>query len=109
MDCIFCRIAEGKIPAKLVYESDTLIAFPDTNPSADTHILIVPKIHISGVQNLVSDHGELLAQIYQVANKLVSEYNLKGKQYRIVVNGGKAQHVPHIHFHLLGGNLKKLV
>lgn len=108
-DCIFCKIIKKEIPAKLVFESDFLIAFPDISPSADIHILIVPKEHIDGVQDLILEHGELLAQIYQIANQLVSEYNLSDKQYRIVVNGGKAQHVPHLHFHLLGGNLKKLV
>ena len=107
--CIFCKIIKKEIPAKLVFESDSIVAFPDINPSADTHILIVPKEHIVGVQDLVLGHAELLAQIYQVANELVKEYNLENKQYRVVVNGGKAQHVPHMHFHLLGGNLKKLV
>lgn len=109
MNCIFCKIIKKEISSKLVFESDSLIAFPDINPSADTHILIVPRKHIDKVQDLTTQDGELLSKIYQVANQLVSEYNLEGKQYRIVVNGGKAQHVPHLHFHLLGGNLKKLV
>lgn len=108
-DCIFCKIIKKEIPTNIVFESESLVAFPDINPSADTHILIVPKRHINGVHDLSLEHGEILAQIYQVANKLVSEYNLGDKQYRVVVNGGKAQHVPHLHFHLLGGNLKKLV
>lgn len=109
MDCVFCKIIKKDIPAKLVFESDSLIAFPDINPSADTHILIVPKKHIEGAQYLTVQDEELLGQVYQVANQLVKEYNLSDKQYRVVVNGGKAQHVPHIHFHLLGGNLKKFV
>lgn len=109
MDCIFCKIVKKQISANIVAETETLVAFPDHSPSADTHILIVPKEHIDGVQDLILEHGELLAQIYQVANKLVTEYNLKDKPYRVVVNGGKAQHVPHIHFHLLGGKLKKFV
>lgn len=107
--CIFCKIIKKEIPSNIVHETSSLVAFPDINPSADTHILIVPKKHINGVQDLTLEDGEILGQIYQVANQLVSEYNLSDKQYRVVVNGGKAQHVPHLHFHLLGGNLKKLV
>ena len=108
-ECIFCKIIKKEIPSSLVFESDTLVVFPDINPSAQTHLLIVPKEHIGGIGDLVLEHAELLAQIYQVANNLVKEYNLENKPYRVVVNGGKAQHVPHIHFHLLAGNLKKFV
>lgn len=108
-NCIFCKIIKKEIPSNIVYESDSLIAFPDINPSADTHLLIVPKIHIAGVQDLTTSHGELLAQIYSAVNKLVLDYNLKDALYRIVVNGGQAQHVPHLHFHLLGGNIRKMV
>ena len=109
MDCIFCKIIRKEIPASFVFESDSVVAFPDISPSADIHILVVPKKHIGGAQDLTTQDGGLLIKVYQVANQLVSEYNLSGKQYRIVVNGGKAQHVPHLHFHLLGGNLKKMV
>lgn len=109
MDCIFCKIIKKEIPANFVHETDSLVVFPDINPSADTHILIVPKIHISGVQDLGSEDGNLLADIYAVANQLVKQYNLTDNMYRVVVNGGKAQHVPHLHFHLLGGQLKKYV
>lgn len=109
MDCIFCKIVKKEIPSNFVFESDSLVAFPDINPSADKHILIVPKKHLAGVGDLTDQDGQLLSQVYQVANQLVSEYNLTDSPYRVVVNGGKAQHVPHLHFHLLGGNLKKFV
>lgn len=108
-DCIFCKIIKKEIPSNIVFESETIIAFPDINPSAEIHLLIVPRQHIGGVQDLTAQDSQLLAQIYKVANKLVSEYNLRDKSYRIVVNGGKAQHVPHLHFHLLGGIWKKMV
>lgn len=85
-------------------ESNALVAFGDLHPSADTHILIVPKKHIKSVRELKKEDGELLAEIYQAVNSLVNQYNLTEDSYRVVVNGGKAQHVPHIHFHLLGGN-----
>lgn len=108
-DCIFCKIIKKEITSNIIKETDSLMVFPDINPSADTHILIVPKKHIEGVQYLTVQDGELLAQIYQIVNELVSEYNLSDKQYRVVINGGQAQHVPHLHFHLLGGQLKKYV
>ncbi len=107
--CIFCQIISGKLPSKPVFESENIIVIPDLNPSADIHLLIVPKKHISGVSDLGEQDGKLLSEIYQVANKLVSQYNLSGNLYRIVVNGGKAQHVPHIHFHFLGGQWKKFI
>lgn len=109
MDCLFCKIIRRELPATIVHETDELVAFPDVNPSADTHILIVPKEHISGVQDLTDHQAGLLAKIYLTANELVRKNNLESNPYRIVVNGGKAQHVPHLHFHLLGGQWKKMV
>lgn len=108
-ECIFCRIIKGEIPSNIVHQTDTLVVFPDINPSADVHLLIVPKKHLSAVSEINKEHGQLLAEIYQVVNKLVKEFNLTDNLYRVVVNGGKAQHVPHLHFHLLGGQLKKYV
>lgn len=108
-DCIFCKIINKQVPAKIVYESDSLIVFPDINPSAKIHLLIVPKKHIAGIQDLTNQDGQLLADIYTVANQLVTQYNLEDNLYRVVVNGGKAQHMPHLHFHLLGGSWKKMV
>lgn len=108
-DCLFCKIIQKEIPAKLVFESDNLIAFPDIHPSADTHILIVPKKHIKGMQGLAEVDGKLLVEVFEVVKKLVSQYNLGDNLYRLAVNGGKAQHVPHLHFHFLGGNWKKFI
>lgn len=107
-DCIFCKIIKKEIPSNIIYESDSIVAFPDISPSADTHLLIMPKQHIGGVGDLSKEDGKLLANVYSVANQLVKQYNLTNNLYRVVVNGGKAQHVPHLHFHLLGGNLKNL-
>lgn len=109
MDDIFCKIINGEIPKEFIYESENLVAFPDINPSADVHILIVPKSHIESIRDIGAEHGSLLVEVYQAVNKLVTENNLKGSLYRVVVNGGKAQHVPHLHFHLLGGQWKKMV
>lgn len=108
-ECIFCKIIRKEILKEFTYESDNVVAFPDINPSADVHILIIPKKHIGGIKDLTSLDDPLLSEIYQVVNKLVAENNLGGDSYRMVVNGGKAQHVPHLHFHLLGGKWYKFI
>ena len=108
-ECIFCRIIKKEIPKEFIYESDNLVVFPDINPSADIHILIVPKKHISGIQDIKANDGLILVEVYEVVNKLVADNNLESSLYRVVTNGGKAQHIPHLHFHLLGGNWKKMV
>lgn len=108
-DCIFCKIIKGEIAKEFRFQSKDLVAFDDINPSAEVHILIVPKEHITGMSDLTDEHGELLTKVYQAVNKLVLQNNLTDNSYRVVVNGGRAQHVPHLHFHLLGGNWKKMV
>ncbi len=109
IDCLFCKIVRKEIPAKFVFESKTLVAFADIHPSADTHILIIPKEHIGGISDLQEKHAGLLSEIYSAVNKLVKENKLENGSFRVVVNGGKAQHVPHIHFHLLGGKWYKFI
>ena len=109
MDCIFCKIISGEIPKEFTYQTDRLVVFPDINPSADIHLLIVPKQHIRGIGEVGEKDTQLLAAVYTAINKLVKENNLGDDLYRVVVNGGKAAHVPHLHFHLLGGQWKKYV
>lgn len=108
-DCLFCKIIKKEIPSKIVYETESLVVFPDINPAADIHLLIVPKKHIAGVGEINEEHQGLLVEIYQMVKKLVEEQNLKDDLYRVVVNGGKAQHIPHLHFHLLGGQWNKYI
>lgn len=108
-DCLFCKIIRKEIPKDFEYESDSLVAFLDINPSADVHILIVPKEHIGGIGDIDSKRSGLLVEVYEAVRKLVAKKNLQDNLYRVVVNGGKAQHVPHLHFHLLGGQWKKMV
>lgn len=108
-DCIFCKIIRKEIPKEFTFESENLVAFSDINPSADIHILILPKQHIAGIQDLSQKNGKILVDIYSVVNQLVKQYNLGSNLYRVVVNGGTAQHVPHLHFHLLGGPWRKMV
>lgn len=105
-DCIFCKIIKKEIPAKIIYESKNIIVFPDINPGADVHLLMVPKEHINSMRDLEKGHGELLSEIFVVSEKLVKENNLENSAYRVVINGGRAQHIPHLHFHLQGGVFK---
>lgn len=108
-DCIFCKIIKGGILKKFDYETENLVVFPDINPSADIHLLIVPKNHLAGIEEISEEYAQLMVEIYNTVNILVKENNLTDKLYRVVVNGGKAQHVPHLHFHLLGGQWKRQV
>lgn len=108
-DCLFCKIIAREIPSNIIFENDNVIIFPDIHPAADTHLLIVPREHISGIGEIGEERGKLLTEVYKVAQKLVDENNLSESSYRILVNGGKAQHIPHLHFHFLGGKWKKFV
>lgn len=101
-DCIFCKIVAGEIKSKLLFESETVIAFFDINPVTDVHILIVPKKHISSVLTIEkADCGEIV-DMFGVASKLASDMKLES--FRLAFNAGKFQHVPHLHMHLLAGS-----
>ena len=103
MDCIFCQIAEGKIPSQTIYQDKDVVAFRDINPKAPVHILIIPSKHIPSLAEL-TDPG-LAAHMVEVANQLASKEAIKEKGYRVVINSGSegGQLVPHLHLHLLGG------
>ncbi|MBI4038099.1 HIT domain-containing protein [Candidatus Daviesbacteria bacterium] len=107
--CIFCKIIKKEIPTNFVYESDKVVAFPDINPSAAIHLLIVPKEHIRGMGEIDEGHSQILTEVFEVAKRLVDANHLEQDLYRLVVNGGSAQHLPHLHFHFLGGHWKKMV
>jgi len=103
MDCIFCRIAAGDIPADVVYEDEVIMAFRDLAPQAPVHVLIIPKTHIASLDD-AGGHGELLGYIMQKIHVIAGMLGLKSG-YRVVNNCGEdaLQTVKHIHFHLLGG------
>ena len=106
-DCLFCRIAAGKIPSNKAYEDDQVLAFYDIAPQAPVHVLVVPKKHISGVNDLSAEDAALLGHVFLVIQKLVRELKIDESGYRVVVNSGRdgQQSVPHLHFHVLGGRL----
>jgi histidine triad (HIT) family protein len=97
---IFCKIRDRVVPKKFTYEDEDLMVFPDIHPLKPVHLLIVPKKHIEDFMNLQDD--KLLAKIKKVIQDLVRKEKLENRGYRVVVNGGGAQFVDHLHFHLLG-------
>ena len=110
MDCLFCEIVKGNIPSKKVYEDDSVYAFYDIAPMAPVHVLIVPKIHISSVNEVTAENSAVISHMYEVAAKLAKELGIADDGYRIVTNCGKnaGQTVFHLHFHLLGGTELKV-
>src|SRR5687767_11486912 len=107
MDCLFCKIANGEIPANIVYQDDKVIAFDDINPQAPIHKLIIPKKHIATLNDLTNNDNELIGHVYQTAKQLAKQLNIAETGYRVVMNcnEGAGQTVFHIHAHLLGGRL----
>jgi histidine triad (HIT) family protein len=105
MKCLFCKIIDQEIPAKIIYEDDKVVAFNDINPQAPVHILIIPRQHIATSNDLQPEHEELVGHIVTVAQKLAKQLEIAESGYRIVMNcnsdGGQA--VYHLHLHLLGG------
>ena len=106
-DCIFCKIVDGQIPAKTVFESDDLLAFEDISPVAPVHVLIIPKKHIATLNDATDESAELLGQLLLCAKSIAGERNLAEEGYRTVMNcmSGAGQSVFHIHLHLLGGRI----
>ena len=104
-DCLFCKIVKGEIPCTKVYEDDKVFSFKDIDPKAPVHILIVPKKHISSLNEITEEDSELIAYIFTVIKKLAKELGVAESGYRVVSNCGEdgGQSVFHIHFHLLGG------
>lgn len=102
-DCIFCRIA-AKRAGSLIFEDDELVAFKDINPAGPVHVLIVPKAHLSGLNDASAGAG-LLGRMAMTAVRLAREAGIADEGYRLVMNSGPdgGQSVPHLHMHLLGG------
>ena len=100
MDCVFCKIINGEIPGKKIYEDDKVIAILDINPVVDGHTMIIPKEHKEDYTELDKD---LILHIYDVADKLCKELmsKLGSKGMTFTVNYGDSQQVKHFHFHLL--------
>jgi len=104
MDCLFCRIIRGEIPAKKVYEDEETFVFEDINPQAPTHVLIIPKKHIVDVKEAKAEDAAIIGKLHLTAAKIARDRNIENG-YRTVFNvgPGAGQSVFHLHLHLLGG------
>ena len=106
MSTIFTKIINREIPADIVYETDTVLAFRDINPQAPVHILIIPKVEIAKITDIKGkEHALLLGDMYDAANKIAKDEGIAESGFRLVFNCGDngGQEVYHIHMHLLGG------
>ena len=103
-DCIFCRIARGEVPTQKVAENDHALAFRDIQPQAPTHVLVIPRDHVTSAAELDASHAALLAAVFGLAAEVARAENL-AEGRRLVTNIGNhgGQTIPHLHFHLLGG------
>ena len=102
--CLFCKIVTGLVPANRIYEDETCIVFPDINPQALTHVLVVPKEHVASLAEVGPEHTELLGKLMATAAVVARQLKLE-RGYRVVVNTGAegGQTVSHLHLHVLGG------
>ncbi len=107
MDCLFCKIIEGSIPSKKVYEDEMCFAFYDINPQAPMHILVIPKLHIASADEVNGENCKYVAHIFEQIPRIAKDAGIKNG-YRVITNCGEdaCQSVKHLHFHILGG--KKL-
>jgi histidine triad (HIT) family protein len=105
MDCIFCKIIAGEIPATKVYEDSKVLAFDDINPRTPVHTLVVPKEHLVNVNDIQSKNATIMADLFLAVKEVVKIKGVEEKGYRILMNNGKAAHqeVDHMHIHIFGG------
>ena len=103
-DCLFCKIVAGDIPAEIVYEDEQILVFKDINPRAAVHLLAIPKIHLTSLEDLTSEHQMLIGHIMVQLPHLARAQGLPDG-FRTIINTGPGggQEVGHLHVHLLGG------
>lgn len=104
-NCIFCQIIRAEIPCSKVYEDDDLLAFNDINPIAPVHILVIPKLHISSLNEVDEKHSKILAKMLMLSKKLAKDFGIHESGFRTIINTGEdgGQTVFHLHLHLIGG------
>lgn len=102
---LFLKIIDREIPADIIYEDDTVLAFRDINPQAPLHVLVIPKKHLRTLNDVRDEDEETLGRLLNVARKIAREEGVADDGYRVVMNcnEGAGQTVFHIHLHLLGG------
>ena len=102
-NCLFCKIAKGEIPSKIVYEDEKCVAFHDIDPQAPTHFLVIPKVHIGSCGEIDGSNSLVVSRCFEVVSKVTREMGVT--DFRVVSNCGAqaGQSVPHLHFHVLAG------
>jgi histidine triad (HIT) family protein len=105
MDCLFCKIIKGEIPAEIIWQDNEIFAFKDIHPLAPIHILIIPKKHISSIAELQDSDEKLMGKMIMAAKMLAEKQGIAKNGYKLLFRVGfhGGQEVPHIHLHLLGG------
>ena len=102
MECIFCKIVKGDVPAKIIYQDEEILGFENVESEAPIHLLFIPKKHIEWKDNLGKEELFLIGRIISTAKKIAIEKNIFGA-CKLIFNIGKTGHISHIHLHLLGG------
>jgi histidine triad (HIT) family protein len=104
-DCLFCKIVEKKIPARIVHEDADTVAFEDLNPQAPTHVLVIPRKHVATMMDLGPDDDALVGKLFRAGAAIAKARGIDGPGYRVVMNHNRdaGQSVFHIHLHVLGG------
>ncbi|HVE93726.1 MAG TPA: histidine triad nucleotide-binding protein [Acidimicrobiales bacterium] len=104
-DCLFCRIVAGDVPSTAVYDHELVYGFRDVAPIAPTHVLVVPKRHIVGADEIAGDDGEVLVAMFVAARAIAESEGIAAAGYRTVFNVGRqaGQTVMHLHLHVVGG------
>lgn len=109
MDCIFCSIARGEVPAHIVRQDEDTVAFRDLNPQAPVHVLVIPRRHITSVNELETADRHVVGALFLAAREVAAAEQIAESGYRMVVNAGPdaGQTVSHVHLHVLGGRSMK--
>lgn len=104
-DCIFCKIVEGGIPSRKVYEDDEILAFHDIQPVAPVHFMIIPKRHVASLAEVTGEHAPVLGRMMALAARLAREQGATDG-FRTIINTGRVgrQDVYHLHIHIIGGS-----
>lgn len=105
MACIFCSIATKQIPADILYETDQVFVVKDIHPKTKVHLLVIPKVHIETLHQLTSAQANVLVDIVAAITAVTKAQGIADSGYKVVSNNGpdSGQEVPHLHFHVLGG------
>ncbi|OGN99044.1 MAG: histidine triad nucleotide-binding protein [Chloroflexi bacterium RBG_13_51_52] len=108
-DCVFCKIVSGEIPSKIIYRDKEVVVFPDINPVAPVHLLVVPVKHLESLADMKETDTALTGKMVAVANRVAREQGLAKNGYRLIINCGAdaGQLVQHLHIHLMGGRALK--